>query len=177
MINLDGYLSYIQEQRGRKQELGKGGVKKKPSPSFAYELVHKKSVPDGFRSGRYPGSHRTKKWNRIDVDAHLKDKWLTDLSKIPNVEIRGSCEGHGADWPSYISFRVNPKHDKDKTFLNKVIKELNKSKDTRCGWDVGTQNRPRFVCATPLFYGCKKQNEWVKWWNNIASRINSAVNS
>jgi len=30
-----------------------------------------------------------RKQERMDVDAHLKDKWLADLIKVSNFEIRG----------------------------------------------------------------------------------------
>ena len=174
MITIKEYLEYIQEQRDK--EIGKGGIKRKPSPTFAYELVYGKSVPGDWRSGRYIGPHKTRLWNGMEVDAHLKDKWLSDLNKIPNVEIRGTCEGHDDDWPTYISFRVDPKYDKNKSFLNKVVKNLNRDKNTKCGWDLGTQDRPRLVCSAPLYYGCKKQNEWTKWWITLPSRLNKAVN-
>ena len=56
------YMQLLKEQvgRGRGLELGKGGYKKKPSPTFAYELVHGKAIPGGWRSGRCPLPHKTK---------------------------------------------------------------------------------------------------------------------
>ena len=74
------YLRQLQEQ-----EIGKAGIpKKKPSPSFAYELVYKKPVPTN-RRGRPPFSVEHKVWKELIVDKHLKDKWLSDLNNIPNV--------------------------------------------------------------------------------------------
>lgn len=166
------YLRHIQEQ-----EIGRAGIpKKKPSPSFAYELVYKKPAPSN-RRGRPPFPVEHKLWKGFTVDKHLKDKWLSDLNNIPNVEIRGSCEGHNKDWVSYVAFRLDPKYDNDKAFLKSVTKKLSHYPDTVCGYDIGTQGRPRFVVATPLFYGCDRQQDWEKWWNQIARRINKAVNS
>jgi hypothetical protein len=167
---LKNYLLFLEQH-----ELGKGGVKTKPSPTFAWELVNKRKYP-GWRRGRYPGKVEEKIWNGMGVDIHLENKWLNDLNKIKNVEIRGSCEGHDKEWVTYISFRVSPKYDKNESFLNKVCNNLNKHKFTVSGWDIGTQDRPRFVVASPLYYGCDKQYEWENWWNNIAKRIDKAVN-
>lgn len=167
---LKDYLLFL-EQR----EMGKGGIKRKPSPTFAWELVNKKEY-SGWRSGRYPGIVKEKIWNGMAVDIHLKTKWLDDLNNIPNVEIRGSCEGHDKEWVTYIAFRIDPKYDKSKSFLNKVSKQLSRDKNTVCGWEVGTQGRPRFVVASPLYYGCEKQNEWMRWWTTISKRIQKAVN-
>jgi len=168
---IDKYLYYLQEQ-----EIGRIGIpKKKPSPSFAYELVYNKPAPKN-RRGRPPFPTEHKVWNGMEVDKHLKDKWLKDLNNIPNVEIRGSCEGHSDEWITYIAFRLDPKFDKNKSFLNKVVSRLNKGKNTKCGFDIGTANRPRFICASPLYYKCKKHVDWIKWWESLSSRLNKAVN-
>jgi len=167
------YLEYIQEQR----EMGKGGIKRKPSPTFAYELIYGKSVPGGWRSGQCPLPHKSKMWNGISVDEHLEKEWLNKLNNIKNLEMRGSCEGHSKDWVSYIAFRLAPKFDKNKSFLNKVCSRLNKYPYTKCGWDIGTEERPRFVCATPLYYNCDKQEEWIKWWKQLPTNLNKAINS
>lgn len=167
---LNNYLQELQEDN--KIELGKGGIKRKPSPTFAYEVVYKKQVPGGWRRGRFPGKYETKTWRGIEVDSHLEDKWLDDLNKIKIIEMRGSCEGHSKDWITYIAFRLDPKHDKDKLYLDKVAKNLSKDKRTVCDWDIGTQERPRFVCAAKLWYG---EKEWESWWDTLASRIKKAV--
>lgn len=167
---LNNYLKSLQEQKNN--ELGKGGIKRKPSPTFAYELVYKKQIPGGWRGGRYPGNYNSKLWNGISVDEHLEDKWLNDLNKIKSIEMRGSCEGHSKDWISYIAFRLNPKYDKNKAYLSKVSQNLNKNKNVFCGWDVGTQGRPRFVCASKLWYG---QKGWEDWWISLAKKIRKAT--
>jgi len=171
MTTIGEYLNFIQGQH----EIGKGGAKRKPSPTFAWELVKGKKYP-GWRRGR-PDFHTDEKpWRGMSVDAHLKDKWLADLNNIPNVEIRGTCEGHNSEWPTYIAFRISPKIE-NRRKLNDVVKKLNRDKFTRCGYDIGTEGRPRFVCASPLYYKGPDQPAWVKWWNSIAVRINKAVNS
>jgi len=165
-MSLENYLNEIQQR---------GGPDRKPSPSFAYELVFNKSAPSN-RRGRPPFVTTHKMWNGISIDSHLEDKWLNDLNNIPNVEMRGSCEGHNKEWVSFVSFRLSPKFDNNKSFLNKVVSNLNKDPNTVAGFDIGVQGRPRFVVATPLYYGCEKQDEWKKWWTTLASRLDKSVN-
>lgn len=172
---LNKYLQKIQEQHD--PEYGKSGLpKKKPSPSFAYELIFGKPAPSN-RRGRPPFPVDHKEWKGMTVDKHLKDKWLKDINNISNCEIRGSCEGHAKDWPTYIAFRILPKNDKNKSLLNKIVDRLNKGKHTKCGWDIGMQNRPRFICTCPFFYTGKNDKEWNEWWTTISSRLNKAINS
>jgi len=168
MKKVKKYLKELQKNK----EMGKGGRKRKPSPTFAYELVYDKPVPGGWRSGKYPKPHKIKIWNGISVDYNLEDKWLNDLNNIKTIEMRGSCEGHSKDWVSYIAFRINPKHDEDGLYLDKIIKGLSSDQNTFCGWDIGTQGRPRFVCAAKLWYG---QKGWDKWWKTLAIRINKNI--
>jgi hypothetical protein len=175
MLIVDYYLNYLQEQhfvRG----LPPG---KKPAPTFAWELVHDKEYP-GWRSGRAPGAEE-KVHKGYYVDKHLKSKWLGDINRIKNIEITSSCEGHGTpgemkfDWPTYVGFRLVPAIESiDK--VKKVVKNLNRDKNTRAGWDIGMQKRPRIICAAPLYYKCAKHSQWIKWWDTLASRINKAVN-
>lgn len=167
MITIEQYLEYIQEQRGPRG---------KPSPSFAYELVHGKPAPSG-RTGRCPSPTKQKRWNGMYVDANLKNEWLRDLNKIKNVEIRGVCEGHNEDWPAYVSFRISPEMEKNKPFLDKIAKTLSSYKYTVCGWDQGALGRPRFVCATPLYYGHPDKRAWIEWWSKLSDRIAKVVNT
>ena len=163
---IDTYLEQI--QRGKKN-----------SPTFAWEIVHGKKYP-GFRRGRYPDPVKEKRWNGFYVDAPLKNKWLNDLSKIPNVEVRASCCGHPPDrisrnaWVSYVVFRVDPSLKKQ---IKKIVSKLNKYPNTRSGYDVGMEGQPRIVVATPLYFKEGEDNkEWESWWSKLAERINSAVN-
>jgi len=169
---LENYLEEIQKTKSTRR----GRSDRKPSPSFAYELVFKKPAPPG-RRGRPPFPIEHKNWDGIQIDKHIDNKWLNDLNNIPNVEIRGSCEGHNKEWVSFVAFRLDPKYDDNKSFLNKVVSRLNKYPNTVAGFDIGMQGRPRFVVTTPLYYKCDKQNEWKKWWTTLASRINKSVNS
>ena len=159
-------------------ELQRGGPLRKPSPSFAYELVNKKSAPKG-RRGRYPGPTPEKMWKGIPVDKSLKDKWLNDLASIPNVEIRGTCCGHGpvggtdTDWVTYVAFRVDPSFESKR---GDIVAKLNKQKNVIAGVDIGQQGRPRFVVAAPFYYKSKRHSEWEQWWNSISRVINNSVN-
>jgi hypothetical protein len=146
---------------------------KKPAPSLAYEVVYGK-LPPNNRGGRYPGQAETKKWKGIEVDKHLKDKWLRDLNNIKNVEIRSSCEGHAEDWITYVVFRLEP-YLESKENVEKVAQTLTNYDNVYSGYDIGQQNRPRIVCAAPLWYNGPDQDKWEKWWDGIAKKIESAV--
>ena len=167
---IDKYLAEIQ----------RGSPLRKPSPSLAYELINKKPCPSD-RRGRYPGQVAEKSWKGVHVDKSLENKWLKDLNNLKNVEIRGTCSGHGPEggdsleWVTYVAFRVDPSME-NKANISKILKKLNSNKDTVAGSDIGMQGRPRFVVAAPLYYQCGKHTEWIKWWSNISKNINIAVN-
>ena len=157
---IESYLDEIQQR--------------KPSPTFAYELVYGKEIK-GWRTGRYLKPHESRLWNGVEVDAHLKDKWLHDLNNIKEIEIRGSCEGHEKDWITYISFRFKNKKYENKEYLDRVVTVLSSNKYTFAGWDIGMENRPRIVVASSLYYGHPKQKEWEKWWDTLAFRIQKTL--
>jgi len=156
------------------RHFGKG---KKPAPTLAWEVIHGKPYP-GQRMGRAPGT-KEKLWKGLYVDEHLDNNWLEKLNSIKNVEIRSSCEGHGPeggislDWPTFIIFRVDTKLE---PFVEKIVAKLNSFKNTKSGYDIGMEGRPRICVAAPLYYNCKKQKEWEDWWKNLPGRINVSVN-
>ena len=111
------------------QEIQRGSSLRKPSPTFAYELVYGKS-PAGFRRGRFPGKYESKIWNGISVDSHLKDEWLDGLNSIKEIEMRGSCEGHTKEWITFITFRItNKSKESDEKYLDKILEKFTPSKD------------------------------------------------
>ena len=115
------YLKNLNEQRS---------INKKPSPTFAWELVYGKPMK-GWRQGRYPFEHETKLWNGIEIDIHLNEKWLNELNSIREIEMRASCEGHSKDWVSFIAFRFKNKN-KSKKYLNLFVDKMNMYDYTFC---------------------------------------------
>ena len=105
---INQYLKHIQESKVITRNAN--------APCAAFETVYGKKCP--HKRGRYEKPHKQKKWNDIMVDGHLKDKWLNDLSKIKEIEIRSSCEGHESTWVTYIIFRLNDKSKENKPYLN-----------------------------------------------------------
>jgi len=175
-MKLNKLLSEIQNKPNLGTGRKRGGSDRKPSPSFAYELVYGRKLKE-WRGGRYPGYYETKDWNGIQIDKHLKNKWINDLNNIPLIEVRGSCEGHNKEWISFISFRItDPEIESDKKKLNQIVKYMNKFKNTFCGYDIGVQSRPRFVCATNLFYSKENYNEWNNWWEQLVKRLQNISN-
>lgn len=164
IIMLELYLFYLQESKL---------ITKNPNaPCAAYETVYGKKCL--HIRGRYVGVHKTRNWKGIEVDEHLKNKWLDNLSNIKEIEMRSSCEGHEADWVTFIIFRLTDKSkESNKSILNKIIHKLEASdKITKASWSFGMQGRPRIVVAAKTWYG---QPEWENWWNTLATRIKKVL--
>ena len=136
------------------------------SPSLAYKAVHGKA-PKEFLSGKT--GHPQKLWKNIPVDKEIKVKWLKKLNTMKDIEMRGSCSGHGPNRTSYIVFRLPPKQDK---YAKKVAKRLNKMRGVYSISDVGSEGRPRIVVASKTWHG---HPGWENWWNNLPSRIEKNV--
>jgi len=177
-MKIDNYLKKLIEytelyRMGIGQGKGngqRGSSDRIPSPVAAYELVYGKKAPSGMR-GQYPGNIEHKTWKGFNIDAHIEDKWLNDLSSIKEIEMRASCEGHDKDWVSFIVFRVMPNKDNDIKYLDKIKNSLNHG-ITKCEYKIGQQGRPRFIVASKLWYG---QPGWEKWWNTLSFKVKSAV--
>lgn len=168
-------LNIVLTEIQNKPNLGRGRKDRKPSPTFAYELTHGKKLK-GWRGGKFPGNVRSKLWNDIEVDKPLKDKWLKELNSIKDIEVRGSCAGHAEDWVSFIAFRITDENiQNDKNKLDQIVKYMNQFKNTYCGYDIGMQGRPRFVCATSLYYSKDNLIEWTDWWDKLSKRLNKAI--
>lgn len=161
---LELYLSHLQES--------KIITKNSNAPCAAYETVYGKKCP--HTRGRNVGVHKTNIWKGIEVDEHLKNKWLDDLSNIKEIEVRSSCEGHGPDWVSFIIFRLTDESkESNKSILNKIIYNLEASdKITKSAWSLGMQGRPRIVVAAKTWYG---QPDWENWWSTLVTRIKRAL--
>ena len=164
------YLNYIQEVRDKLI------TQDSNAPCAAYETVYGKRCPQqrggGKGGGRYSKDHETKTWNGIEVDGHLEDKWLNDLSKIKGIEIRSSCEGHEKDWVAFVIFRFTDR--KQDLKRARIIAEKIESSDsiTKVSYHIGRQGQMRFIVAAPTWYG---KSEWKKWWSTLAARIRSAL--
>lgn len=150
--------------RGLGMGLGRGGHLN--SPSLAYKAVHGK-LPKEYISGK--SAHPQKLWQGIPVDKELKTKWVKKLNTMKNIEMRGSCAGHGPDRTSYIVFRLKPSQDKN---AKKVAQKLNKMPGVYSIADVGREGRPRIVAASKTYYGKK---DWEQWWNKLPDKIDKSI--
>ncbi|GAH68015.1 unnamed protein product, partial [marine sediment metagenome] len=70
---------------------------------------------------------------------------------------------------SYIVFRLESEFDK---YAKKVSAALDKLDGIYSKSDVGTENRPRIVCAGRTWYS---QNSWEKWWSELPAKVALAV--
>lgn len=163
MKKLNYYLEKIQMPGRRLFD------KKLNAPCAAYETVYGKKCPN--RPGRYMKPHETKMWKGIDVDGHLEEKWLEDLSNIKGIEIRSSCEGHEKDWVAFVIFRfLNKNKDRDNILIKSKLEASDKI--TKVGADIGNGGFMRYVVAAPTWYG---QPDWEKWWSTLAKRIKGSI--
>ena len=114
--------------------------------------------------------HKKRIWNGMEVDVHLKDKWLVSLNNIKGIEIRSSCEGHDKDWVAFVIFRfLEPKLEKNKKLVERVISNIEASdKITKSSANIGRGGRIRFIVAAPTWYGHK---DWDHWWKTLVTRI------
>jgi hypothetical protein len=145
---------------------GRGKSDNLNSPSLAYKAIHGK-VPKKYIPGKT--AHPQKIWKGIPIDKELKTKWIKNLNSMKNIEMRGSCAGHGPDRTSYVVFRLKPGQDKRAV---DVAKHLNKIPDIYSISDVGREGRPRIVAASKTYYGKK---DWDKWWDKLPDSINKSV--
>ncbi|MBA7496405.1 hypothetical protein ES702_07013 [subsurface metagenome] len=147
---------------------GRGGQRRSwNSPTFAH-IATWGTEPDHWIPGRTGDPE--KEWKRgIMIDEHLKPEVFDELEKIKEIEVRSSCEGHSKERVSYIVFRLKPKFDK---YAKKVSAALDKLDGVYSKSDIGTENRPRIVCAGRTWFG---QKSWEKWWNELPSKVASAV--
>jgi hypothetical protein len=104
------------------------------------------------------------------VDKEIHNSWLKKLNNMEDIEVRGSCAGHGKERPSYISFRMKDKK-KDKN-AKKVAKNLNKIRGVHAISEIGAQGRPRIVVATKNYAGKKG---WKYWWKHLPDRISRSI--
>lgn len=163
MINR--YLKYLTEGFSDRNK-----SRRVPSPVAAYEIMYNKPAPSGM-TGQYPNDHKTKNWNGMNIDGHLRDKWINELNSIKQIEVRATCEGHNEQWLSYVAFRVLPNKESDSKYLEKIKKFLNVG-ITKCDYQLGQQGRPRFIVVGKTWY---KHSAWKLWWSTISKRIQEAV--
>ena len=111
-----------------------------------------------------------KKWNGMEVDAGLEDKWLRELNLIPYIEIRSTEEGKDSVRIAHVAFRFkDKKYDK---YAKDVVKELNKKPRIKASTDIGMQGRPRIMVAYPIWKG---EDGWKEWWDGLSAKIKSSV--
>lgn len=137
------------------------------SPTFAYQAVYGK-LPDTPLSGRTGSPKRI--WNGVEVDEHLKDKWLDELNSIPEIEVRASDEGKSKERVAFIVFRMaDPKDD---CKVKAISDELNKVEGLYSKYDTGREGRLRIVVAGEIKYG---DESFEKWWDSLADKIKGVL--
>lgn len=117
-------------------------------------------------------AHPTRIWRGIEVDEHLTDEWLDELNRLPDIEVRASCEGHrdGDGFrPTYLIFRLLPEKDSK---AESVAEVLSKEEGVYSLADIGSEARPRIVVAAKLAYS---DPGWQEFWSGMANRVRVAL--
>jgi hypothetical protein len=142
------------------------------APTFAYMTLYGKP-PTQPIYGR-DISHSTKMMGNIEVDEHFDESIISALNKIKNIEIRSTCEGHGANRPTYLIFRPL---DQSIENVEKIVNKLNQYKTIKANYDSGQQNKYRIIVTTKNWYRPNFNNtNWEKWWSDLPSILDSVVN-
>ena len=139
------------------------------APMAAFRAVYKED-PATPLTGRTIFSKR-KIWNGLDVDYHLKDKWLEALNRLP-IEVRSTEEGKGPSRPAHVAFRMKESSkDGDVPIMVKSLEMMGYSVYT----DVGLGNRPRIVVAATV--SPEDGEKWEAWWENLPFSILKAYDN
>lgn len=157
----DGWLGKSME----KEELNK--QVKVNAPMIAYKAVYGKLPAEPI-----PGQSGTprKEWNGLQVDAHIKDKWLDKINNIKGIEIRSTEEGKSDERVAHVIFRFKNKiHD---TAAQGIANSIGQNPDYYTLVDEGTEGRPRIVVAGQVQYG---KAGWSAWWDDIGNVIERAM--
>gem|GEM_PF-2303408 len=139
------------------------------SPTLAYKAVYGAAPSKPLRGMT---DAPKKEWHGLQVDEHIKDKWLEELNSIPDIEIRASDEGKSKDRVAFVVFRM-----KDKAMdseAQNISKKLSAVEGLYSLSDTGSEGRPRVVVAGKVVYG---QKGWENWWSGLASKIKKAIES
>ncbi|MBA7545030.1 hypothetical protein ES705_37392 [subsurface metagenome] len=109
-------------------------------------------------------------WNGVEVDKEFKDKWLSDLNNIPDIDIRATDIGHSSERVAFVVFRFKDKKNDSKA--KDIADSLNKLEGLYCKSDIGMGGRPRICVAGKIKLG---DENWEAWWSSLAGKIKSVV--
>jgi hypothetical protein len=136
----------------------------KNAPSFIYEVLYGEPK---FLLGR-TDSHKQKVWKGIAVDENIPTAALDELDRIGEIELRASCEGSGAERPTFLIFRFRGEESLRK--IRAFVEGMNAFKDLKCGAERGNMGFYRVGITAPLWYG-KDEEEFVTWWLELPLKV------
>lgn len=137
------------------------------APTFTYYTYYGKEPTP--RMGGRDVSHKTRKVNGIDLDVGIPKKSFLEISKIKGIETRSSCQGEDNRHLTFIVFR--PLNRDEKTSIE-ICNNLNKFKDIRAAYNLGSNNLFRICVTWKTWYG---QKGFDKWWKELPSKIKKSL--
>lgn len=138
------------------------------APEFAYYTLYDEYPPPRMLRGR-THDHPSKMVNNVEIDKGIPTKAINELMKIKEIEMRSSCQGESENRPSFIIFRPNKQN---KSYVEKLIKNLNKKDQIKAKYDIGKAGQYRVCVTWHTWYGAKNNQEW---WNALPKKIKTSV--
>lgn len=149
---------------------GRGRRDSYNAPMFAWSIYH-----DGAKPPFIPGrsdSHAVRMWNGIDIDREIPMNAIKELNSIPGIQPRASCQGHTNDpgIPDVNTYFIFRPENQDEKYIKSLISKLNKNRDIKSGYGMGSMKAPRIAVVAPFSYDSNSK-EFKKWWVNLPKII------
>lgn len=117
------------------------------APTFIYKILYGR-LPQPPIFGR-EANHPQKNVGGIYIDEAIPEEAFLKLQQIPEIITTASCQGEDKRKPTFLIFR--PKNQ-DEDYVKEFVRNLNKQKDIKAGYDLGNGQEYRIGVTTDLAY-------------------------
>lgn len=166
MISL---LSYLSEQVSRNTNV-RFSMPKINAPTFIYKILYGR-LPQPEISG-HEASHPQKNVGGVYIDKAIPTKAFLQIQDIPEIVTSASCQGEDERKPTFLIFR--PKNQ-DEEYVKAFVKNLNKQKNIKAGYDLGNGREYRIGVTTNLAYSKSTARAFTKWWNDLPLKVKASI--
>lgn len=140
------------------------------APTFMYKILYGK-YPSPPLYGR-GAAHKQKLVKGIPIDYDIPTTIINRLNKIEGIELRSSCQGSDELRPTFLIFRSLVQEE---DYVKKIVKNLNKFKDTKAGYDIGLGGKYRIGVTTKLWYSPENKKKYIQWWVALPIKISKSL--
>lgn len=140
------------------------------APTFIYKILYGR-LPQPMLFG-HAANHPQKNVGNIYIDKVIPNRAVLQLQNISEIITSASCQGENERLPTFLIFR--PKNQ-DEKYAKTFVKNLNKQKDIKAGYDLGNGQQYRIGVTTNLFYSKDNVKEFTDWWNTLPSKIKVSI--